>query len=182
MPLPEARGEGWFATLYTAHYPLVMKYALRRMSNPDSAEELAQEVFVVAWRRRADVPGQALPWLYGVARRLLANHWRASRASPRSLLVGDAALYEAVAPDDGHSAADQLVDIRRALATLSPDDQELLRLIGWEQLSLGEAATVLGCSRATAAVRLHRARGRLARALSAPPATTAVRTPLPNHP
>jgi RNA polymerase sigma-70 factor (ECF subfamily) len=53
-----------------------------------------------------------------------------------------------------------------ALDSLSPADRELLRLIAWEQLSATEAGYVLGCSEAAARVRLHRARGRLARAVT----------------
>jgi RNA polymerase sigma-70 factor (ECF subfamily) len=170
MPVLGQRGEGWFNAVYSANYPQVVRYALRRLADPDAAAELAQEVFVVAWRRRVEVPDRALPWLYGVARRLLANHWRASRAAPVSV-DGE---WRYVAADE-HSVTDQVTDIRRALATLSEPDQELLRLIGWEELTLAEAAAVLGCSRATAAVRLHRARGRLTRALGRPTsATTAV--------
>ena len=76
------RGEVWFTALYAAHRRDLLRYGYRRLTDLDAAAELAQDVFVVAWRRRADVPGHALPWLYGVARRLLANHWRHRRASP----------------------------------------------------------------------------------------------------
>jgi RNA polymerase sigma-70 factor (ECF subfamily) len=175
MPVLRERGEGWFTALYSAHYPQVVRYVLRRLVDPDAAAELAQEVFVIAWRRRAEVPDRQLPWLYGVARRVLANHWRARQAAP--VRVDEEQLSIAI---DEHSVADRLTDIRRALATLSEADQELLRLIGWEELSLAEAAAVLGCSRATAAVRLHRARGRLARAIGAP-TTPAARVPVSKH-
>jgi RNA polymerase sigma-70 factor (ECF subfamily) len=57
--------------------------------------------------------------------------------------------------------------VRAALVTLPENDQEILRLIGWEELSLGECAAVLGCTRATATVRLHRARQRLNKAMAA---------------
>ncbi|GIJ48416.1 siderophore-interacting protein [Virgisporangium aliadipatigenens] len=164
------RDEHWFTRLYTDHYPDVSRYAMRRLTDPDAVAELTQEVFVVAWRRRADVPDQGLPWLYGVARRLLANHWRGLRASPAPVpLPGK----ETTVGADHHAAADRLADVRRALATLSDPDRELLQLIGWEQLTLAEAARVLGCSRPTAAVRLHRARGRLTRALAGPTAAPA---------
>ncbi|WP_432981898.1 RNA polymerase sigma factor [Dactylosporangium sp. CA-233914] len=175
MPVLRERGEGWFTALYSAHYPQVVRYALRRIGDPDAAAEVAQEVFVVAWRRRVEVPDRQLPWLYGVARRLLANHWRARQATP--VQVGDERLLVTA---DEHSATDRLADVRRALVTLSDADQELLRLVGWEELSLAEAAAVVGCSRAAAAVRLHRARGRLSRALSAPTAATP-RVPAPKH-
>jgi len=53
-----------------------------------------------------------------------------------------------------------------ALATLGERDREVLLLTAWEGLAPGEAATVLGCSRNAFAVRLHRARRRLASALN----------------
>ena len=56
--------------------------------------------------------------------------------------------------------------LARALAQLSGNDRELLLLIAWEGLEPGHAALVLGCSRNALAVRLHRARKRLAAALS----------------
>jgi RNA polymerase sigma-70 factor (ECF subfamily) len=70
---------------------------------------------------------------------------------------------------DRHDAVVQLVDVRSALPRLSEDDQEILRLIGWEQLSLAEAASVLGCGMGAAKVRLHRARRRLAELLREQP-------------
>jgi RNA polymerase sigma-70 factor, ECF subfamily len=54
-----------------------------------------------------------------------------------------------------------------ALATLTEADQEALRLVGWEELDLAGAALTMGCSRGAMAVRLHRARRRLERALEA---------------
>jgi len=59
--------------------------------------------------------------------------------------------------------------VLRALDRLEAGDQELLRLVYWDDVDLDVASTVVGCSRATAAVRLHRARGRLAKALHPPP-------------
>lgn len=55
------RGEGWFTALYVAHYSHVVKYALRRLADLDASTDLAQEVFVVAWRRRVQVPDHSLP-------------------------------------------------------------------------------------------------------------------------
>jgi RNA polymerase sigma-70 factor (ECF subfamily) len=167
----DKRGAEWFTALYAAEYPQVVRYGLRRLGDVESATELAQEVFLIAWRRRAEVPDRGLPWLYGVARRLLANEWRARRArpaiGPMSHPVGHGQ------PEQGLAA----LDIRAALARLPEPDQEILRLVGWEQLTCGEAAVVLGCSAATAAVRLYRARRRLAAALTDP-----VPTPSPRRP
>jgi RNA polymerase sigma-70 factor, ECF subfamily len=69
-----------FELLFRANYPAVRAYALRRSSG-DSAQDVVAETFLVAWRRLDDVPADALPWLYGVARRVLANQRRTMRRS-----------------------------------------------------------------------------------------------------
>lgn len=161
------RDNGWFTSLYAAHYPDIVRYGLRRLGDAEASAELAQDVFAVAWRRRTQVPDHELPWLYGVARRLLANDWRNRRSKPAPVpLVEPDAV-----PGAGGSVSDTvaaIADLHRALAALSDADQEILRLIGWEQLTVTEAATALGCTRTAAAVRLHRARRRLSAALAAP--------------
>lgn len=168
------RGEGWFTSLYATHYPHIVRYGLRRTADLDSSVELAQEVFVVAWQRRADIPQRReLPWLYGVARRILANWWRSQRRRPTATALVDPAQHAAVAehpmsPEHPESAV-WLVDLLTALLSLSEKDQEILRLIAWEGLSTAEAAVVLGCGQAAARIRLHRARRRLRAAMSEHP-------------
>jgi RNA polymerase sigma factor (sigma-70 family) len=157
------RDEAWFTAMYASHYPHLVRYGLRRLGDPDACAELAQEVFVVAWRRRTDVPDRSLPWLYGVARRLLANEWRARRTAPDVAVLVDG-LVTGGSP--GADAGVEVADVRAALATLAEPDREILRLVGWEELTVAEAAQVLGCTRTTAAVRLHRARRRLTEALA----------------
>jgi RNA polymerase sigma-70 factor (ECF subfamily) len=165
MGPPGKRDEDWFTRVYAVDYGHVLKYGQRRLADIEAAAELAQEVFVIAWRRRREVPDRSLPWLYGVARRLLANEWRARRGAPDVLPMTDAGLLQ----KPGVSGADATVgvaDLQAALVTLADLDQEILRLVGWEELTVSEAAQVLGCTRTTAAVRLHRARRRLNDAMS----------------
>jgi RNA polymerase sigma factor (sigma-70 family) len=161
------RDTGWFRAVYDRHYADVVRYGLRRLDGIPAAEELAQEVFLVAWRRRWDVPERTLPWLYGVARRLLANHWRAQRVV---VVPGDLGEYPAA---DRHAGVTDLLDVRAALTRLSDDDQEILRLVAWEQLAVAEAALVLGCGVTAAKVRLHRARRRLTELLADTPSPVA---------
>jgi RNA polymerase sigma-70 factor (ECF subfamily) len=124
---------------------------------------VVSETFLVAWRRLDSVPDDPLPWLYGVARRVLANQRRSAgraRALEERLKVAE--------PRTGADPAERAGEVdalRHALATLSPDDREALMLIAWEDLDNARAARASGCSRATFAVRLHRARRRLADAL-----------------
>jgi RNA polymerase sigma-70 factor (ECF subfamily) len=146
-----------FAALYEAHGAAVLAYARRRVG-ADDAEDVLAETFLVAWRRRRDVPADALPWLYAVAGNVVRNRLRAGRRRDalRARIAAGTAPAEA-APDP---------KLRDALARLKPIDREALLLTAWEQLPPERAARAAGCSRATFHVRLHRARGRLAQALA----------------
>lgn len=166
-----------FEALYRAHAGAVRTY-VRRRSDAEGADDLVAEVFLVAWRRLGEVPEDPLPWLLGVARRVLANRRRgASR---------EAALLERINFEPAGAASiepGQLESARaivRALGALREPDREALLLVAWEGLSPGQAARALGVRPNTFAARLSRARRRFARALAAegapsPPERTPVR-------
>jgi RNA polymerase sigma-70 factor, ECF subfamily len=159
-----------FEVLFRDSYPLVRAYALRRAA-ADAAQDVVAETFLVAWRRLEDVPGDSLPWLYGTARRVLANQRRSAGRS--------AALAERLAHARGPAAVRDLGDavadaelLRLAVERLSDRSREALMLVAWEGLSGARAARAADCSKAAFAVRLHRARAQLAAelaALEAPP-------------
>ncbi|SFT92580.1 RNA polymerase sigma-70 factor, ECF subfamily [Actinopolyspora lacussalsi subsp. righensis] len=162
----DQRGVAWFTAVYEEHYDAVRRYVLRRLRDPSASEELTQEVFVITWRRRTRAPEHCLPWLYGIARRVLANDRRAGRTRPALVsLPGDDVLRDR-REDPARGA--QHVDVHRAMDALSETDREILRLVGWEGLDVGDAARVLGRARGTVRVRLFRARRRLAKALENP--------------
>jgi RNA polymerase sigma-70 factor (ECF subfamily) len=159
--------DAWFTGLYQAHYDAVFRYAARR-ADPEIARDIAAEAFLVVWRRPSAVPADPAavePWLYGVARRVLANSERSHRRSRQlaGRLLGESRpAYHAA---DIATAVTERVRVEQALRRLPERDQEVLRLIGWEELDLSQAAAAMGCSRSAMAVRLHRARRRMARAL-----------------
>jgi RNA polymerase sigma-70 factor (ECF subfamily) len=148
-----------FELLYAKYAPAVKAYALRR-ADAASADDVVAEVFVVCWRRFEDVPLDPLPWLLGVARRVLSTQRRSERRR--------GALHDRLAEQTPDSIVERLGDggLAAALARLSESDRELLLLIAWDGLSPAEAAKVLGIKPATARVRLLRARRRLTQALS----------------
>lgn len=157
-----------FEGIFSACYPRVLGYAIRRTDDREAAEDAVSETFLIAWRRLDAMPAEALPWLLGVARKVLANQRRAAgRREPDGPLVP----LEAVAdPDRGAAVADLVAD-RQAFATafaaLGAADREVLALVSWDGLSAQEAATVLDCKPATFYLRLHRARRRLLKELGA---------------
>lgn len=141
----------------------MLGYALRRTDRA-AADDVVAETFLVCWRRLEDVPNDARPWLFGVARRCLANSQRgAARSGALAHRVGET-LPGQVGPDPGEVAGDRDA-LRAAFAELSEIDRETLALVAWEGLDLRAAASAAGCSRAAFAVRLHRARQRYAAAL-----------------
>jgi DNA-directed RNA polymerase specialized sigma24 family protein len=78
--------EDEFAAVYAKTYRSLLGYALRRCHSPDDAADVVAETFTIAWRRAADLPAgdEARLWLYGVARRVLANHLRTGDSAKRA--------------------------------------------------------------------------------------------------
>src|SRR5690348_3132617 len=142
-----------FADVYASCYDRVYAYAARRLG-AHAAEDVAAETFTIAWRRIEDLPAEPLPWLYGVARRIVLRQ-RASFARQEAIRVA----LEAELPT-ADSALDGDDGLWQAWLQLSAGDQEVLALIAWDELSVREAAAALNCRPAVFSVRLHRARKR----------------------
>jgi RNA polymerase sigma-70 factor, ECF subfamily len=155
------RGDGAFDTLFRSAYQPVLGYCLRRVDEA-TANDATAEVFAVAWRRRDDIPVDPIPWLIGVARRVLANQQRSERRRLR--LVTRAQRARSASP-----YADVVSSpVRTALAALSPTDQEIVRLAYWDGLTHQQISEVLELSTNAVGVRLHRARATLRGELARP--------------
>jgi RNA polymerase sigma-70 factor (ECF subfamily) len=117
------------------------------------------ETMLIAWRRLDDIPvdQRRIPWMYGVARRVLANHYRSTDRRRR--------LASRIEPEPvaGHGEFDV---VHEALDGLRLDEREILTLAAWDDLDNDEIAVVLSITPGAVAVRLHRARARLARELA----------------
>jgi RNA polymerase sigma-70 factor, ECF subfamily len=139
--------------LFREYYGAVLAYARRRAA-ASVADDVAAETFAVAWRKADAIPREPLPWLLGVARRVLADN---RRSAARRLRL-EHRLQTLGLPDDAPTVGGQ---IGEALAALSEPDREAILLVAWEGLSAKEAAVVVGLSATGFSVRLHRARRRL---------------------
>jgi RNA polymerase sigma-70 factor (ECF subfamily) len=149
--------------IYERHAPAIRAYAARRVEAA-AVDDIVAETFAIAWQRlpaRAD----ALPWLYAVARRVVHGHRRSHsrRAALTARLISRHGAGPA-APDPAELIVGDPA-LARAFAVLSELEREAICLMAWEGLTHAEAATVAGCSPATFAVRLSRAKTRLAAAL-----------------
>ena len=154
-----------FEGLYAANHAPILGYALRRAASPEDAADILAETFLTAWRRLDELPpgDDARLWLYGIARRVLANYYRGERrrSALAARLRAELAGSYVPAEFDGGSAK-----IAEALRRLPRQQREVLALAAWEGLDHGEIAAVLGCSRNAVGIRLHRARIRLAAELA----------------
>ncbi|MGH9214515.1 MAG: RNA polymerase sigma factor [Acidimicrobiales bacterium] len=157
--------EARFRELFEATYGVVRRYAYHRGASEGVADDVVAQTFLVAWRRLDDVPDDdPVPWLLAVARNVGRNERRGGRR--RLALVHRLAAPRPVPPPPEPADGAGVQAVHAALAGLDTADQEILRLVAWDDLTPAQAATVLGCSPGAARVRLHRARRRLAAELA----------------
>lgn len=160
-----ASGEAEFRGLYDRHYDAIHSYFVRR-SGTSSAQDLTAEVFLVAWRRIDDVPRgeDTLLWLYGVAANVAAHQRRSiarsARLETRLRSVPTNGIDEPEPQVVRRAEYDQVL---AATARLRSADQEILRLVAWEELPHDQISRLLGCSVAAVDQRIHRAKKRLAK-------------------
>jgi RNA polymerase sigma factor (sigma-70 family) len=154
-----------FEQIYAANHAVITGYVLRRTDNPDDAADVIAETFLTCWRRLGDVPdgGNTRLWLYGVARRVLANHHRAGR---RRTALADRLRADLAAAYREREYSGELTTITAAFHGLPAADRELLALAAWERLTTRQIAAVLGCSPNAVRIRQHRARRRFAALLA----------------
>jgi len=151
-----------FERIYQDCYAAVQRYTARRV--PAAAvQDVVADTFLTAWRRYAELSGEPLPWLLGIARRTAANQRRggARREALQERLRG-----EQRSSDEPPALSDDDPQVAAALATLSERDREALTLVAWDGLEHRVAASVMGCSTGAFTVRVHRARRKLERSLA----------------
>jgi RNA polymerase sigma-70 factor (ECF subfamily) len=148
-----AASEHDFIDLHTQHFTRVHRYIAYRISDQLRAEELAADVFRIAWEKRpAEPPG--IGWLLATARRVLSNEYRGRR---RRLELIERLKDQARSRMPG-SNDDERGAVAAVLLRLNERNREILMLSYWDDLTTAELAQALGCSPSAAAVRLHRAR------------------------
>jgi RNA polymerase sigma-70 factor (ECF subfamily) len=152
-----------FERAYVQYLPAVSGYLFRRVER-QHVEDLAADVFAIAWRRRASVvDGEELPWLYRIAANVVANHRRRQSSG--------AALLALLRPADSAPSAEDIVSADATLAAawrqLRASDREVLALALVEDLAPAELSVALGVSVNAATIRVHRARAKLAQLLAA---------------
>ncbi len=161
-PRPDAAG---FSAFYEENFDAVLGFVARRTNCPQVAADLTADIFVAALEAAGQYDpkrGSPYAWLYGIARNVLASHYRGSAREQRAVarLNGHRLLDE-----EDIAALEERIDAERAArelaerhGALSEPLREVLDLVAVDGLTPGQAAQVLGLNRATVRSRLHRAK------------------------
>ena len=162
------RGEhNAYADLVTRYQNYVFTLTLRLIKGREDAEEVAQDVFVKAYRSLADFRGESKfsTWLYTITNTTCITFLRKKKLEVHSL--DNEKVFEMADSKDSGFRANMIEQksrvsmVNKAIAMLSPDDAEVITLFYKAEQNLEEIARILGLETNTAKVRLHRARGRL---------------------
>ncbi len=156
-----------YAELVNRHKDYVFTLVLRIVRSREDAEEVAQDVFIKAYKYLADFKGNSkfTTWLYTIVNNTSISFLRKKR--PEILSMDDERVFEVADNQESGMKADQVEQkskinmVNRAIKLLAPDDAEIITLFYKGEQSLDEIATILGVEQNTAKVRLHRARTRL---------------------
>ncbi|RBQ16104.1 RNA polymerase subunit sigma [Spongiactinospora rosea] len=164
-----------FEDFYRRHVDAVMRFVVRRVSDPHLAADLTADIFLAALDAAHGYrPGRGseIAWLYGVARNVVSAEHR--RTAVENRVTGRVAGRRLMDDDDVGRMEDR-IDAERgtrraweAMRDLPEGERAVLELVVIDQLTVSEAAEALGVKRVTARVRLHRARRALA-AVASPP-------------
>ena len=156
-----------FKAAYAQAYDDVLRFVQRR-SDPAQAEDIVAEAMLVAWRRRTDLPaddGDARAWLFGIARNCLLNATRSHRRKDAlGVRLADAEAIRPPGLDDTDLWVRRL-DLAAAWRRLTAEEQDVLALTVFEQLTSPQAAGLLGITANAYRLRLSRARAALRRHL-----------------
>lgn len=163
-----ARGErAAFQRLYTRHSVRIFRFLMRLMQNKATAEELLNEVFLEIWQNASRYEGRSSPttWMMAIAH----NKAVSSLRRRREVTGMDDEVPETADLDDDPEAAAQKQDkgriMRACIAALSPEHREILDLVYYQELSVGEAAETLGIPENTVKTRMFYARKKLSELL-----------------
>jgi RNA polymerase sigma-70 factor (ECF subfamily) len=146
----EAKKRAEFEFFFRENYRWLRRYVARRI--PESrVDDVVASSFIVAWKKYENVSEPSLPWLVRIAHFEVSNAARKSNRAANEIEI----VFDNV-PDVTDDRFDGSA-VRRALAHLDPSDQELLRLVHWDELSRTEIAEALGLTLNAVNVRYHRA-------------------------
>lgn len=146
-----------FRILFDEHLARVRRHLACYVDDPDEVDEIAAEVFTIAWRKLRPHSPMGLAWLLRTADNKLKDAARRHRSREQALV----ALTRGMREDTGDLHPLEALALREAMTSLSARERQVVVLTYWDELSAGETAAVLRCSPASVWTTLTRARAKL---------------------
>jgi RNA polymerase sigma-70 factor (ECF subfamily) len=147
--------------LFERHHGPLFGFLVKFTGHRAAAEDIAQVVFerMLKYRHTYRDDGSFTAWMYHLARRCAADHFRKANAAPYATDPTDLHHHADDRPDAGQTATtgDDHALLHTALGRLDHGDREVLLLSRFQELSFAEIAGILECSVGAAKVRAHRA-------------------------
>jgi len=161
-------GAEWIRGVLAEHEGALLRYAQRLTSDPSAAQDAVQETFLrLCQADRSAVEGHEGPWLFRVCRQRVLDQQRKEQRMP---IVEPAAINgcasHARAPDEQCQHTDDAQAVLKSLATLSADQQEVVRLKFSQEMSYRDISAVTGHSITNVGVLLHTALKKLRESLN----------------
>ncbi|MDP3937150.1 MAG: sigma-70 family RNA polymerase sigma factor [Deltaproteobacteria bacterium] len=149
-----------FRRLVERHYRRVYHIARRMLGDPQAAEDIVQETFLAAFKHLPGFEARARfsTWITTIAMNRCRNHLRSAAVSRSAPLSADPPAPASASPEAQAGARELAVHLERALASLSPDQREVILLRDVEGLAYDAIAEALDIEAGTVKSRLHRAR------------------------
>jgi len=147
-----------FHTLFQTFAPRVKSYMMRQGADANTAEELAQETLLTVWRKAAlysGDKGSPTTWIFTIARNLRIDRLRREAIWYELPDGHDEEPSDDAPPDEAVSDRERQERVRRALATLPPDQHEVVALSFVDGLSHSEIAERLGLPLGTVKSRMR---------------------------
>lgn len=153
----EAKKAAVFRELFDEFGPRVRHHLACFLDNPDEVDEIAAEVFVVAWRKLRPEKPLNLKWFMRTADNKLRDVTRSARSKRRAL----EALSRGIASRADSIHPLEALALRQAMTRLNARERQVVVLTYWDELAAGEVANILNCSQAAVWTTLSRARTKL---------------------
>jgi RNA polymerase sigma-70 factor, ECF subfamily len=149
-----------FAELYRRHAARVYRYLLVRVRDPHTAQDLTSQTFLAAMESIGSyrASGTFAAWLFGIAHRKAADHFRRYRAT-LPLEAAECVPHPDPLPDEVVEQRLRLEQVARVLRSIAPERAEALALRIFGGLSAAEVGAVMGKSEAAIKMLVHRAIG-----------------------
>jgi RNA polymerase sigma factor (sigma-70 family) len=151
------------ATLFENNKVKLFNYFLRTGNNRALSEDLVQETFmrVLAYRTSFSGSSTFKSWMYGIARNTVAEHYRKNKNQALNCDMDDEELTNAKTLSEEFETEQQNAIFNQSLASISPEDREIIMLSRFQQLNYQEISTLLDCNLNTLKSRMRNAVSKL---------------------